>query len=400
MSTTAAARLTLIAALDYRARGPMDEQLRAELDRLWQLGLLRSPRHIEARKGAEIHVGGTRAIDFCSNDYLGFASHPPLGEHLARSVESEGTGAAASRLISGNRSPHRELEHTLATWNHAEAALLFNSGYQANVGILSALAGPEDALYSDALNHASLIDGCRLSRATVRVFPHGSPEALAALLATDAGRFRRRIILSDTIFSMDGDEAPLAELAALAERNDAWLLLDEAHAAGVVGPAGRGLAAREGIRPQVTIGTLGKAFGVFGAYVAGSHALIDFLLNRARTFVFTTALPPAVAAAARAAVELAAGPEGDARRAQLHRNVERFSSRLGVRRSHIVPIVIGDAARTMQLSDALLDRGIFVQGIRPPTVPHGTARLRFALSAAHTDGHIDRALAALGDLLP
>src|SRR5262245_28168236 len=216
----------------------MDDQLRGEIERLRQLGLLRSPRRIEARSGADILVDGIRAIDFSSNDYLGLASHPPLGHELARAAEAEGPGAAASRLISGNRTPHRQLEQTLATWKATEAALLFNSGYQANVGILSALAGPEDVLYSDALNHASLIDGCRLSRATVRVFPHADADALATLLAADAGHFRRRIILSDTIFSMDGDEAPLAALATLAARYDAWLLVDEAHAAGVVGPSG------------------------------------------------------------------------------------------------------------------------------------------------------------------
>jgi 8-amino-7-oxononanoate synthase len=304
-------------------------------------------------------------------------------------------------LISGNRDPHRDLERSLAAWKTSEAALLFNSGYQANVGIISALAGPEDVIYSDALNHASLIDGCRLSRATVRVFPHLDSRALADLLAADAGHFRRRLIVSDAIFSMDGDEAPLAELAELATRHDAWIILDEAHAAGVVGPAGRGLAARDGIRPHVTIGTLGKAFGVFGAYVAGSRPLVDYLLNRARSFVFTTALPPAVAAAARSAVQLGAGPEGEARRERLRHNVQRFCTRLPLdgHPSHIVPILLGDAKRTMQVSQALLDRGIFAQGIRPPTVPAGTARLRFALSAAHSDEHIDRALAALRDLL-
>ena len=374
----------------------MDARLREELDRLRTANLYRRPRSIDARAGAEIVIDGKPAIDFSSNDYLGFASLPELREAMT----GDGPGAAASRLISGNRAEHRELERTIAEWKGTEAALLFNSGYHANVGIVSALAGPEDVLYSDALNHASLIDGCRLSRATVRVFPHRDSSALATLLAVDAGRFRRRLILSDTMFSMDGDEAPLAALAELAQRHDAWLLVDEAHAAGVIGPQGRGLAARENLRPQVIVGTLGKAFGVFGAYAAGSRTLIDYLIQRARSFVFTTALPPPVAAAARRAIELARGPEGDQRRARLAHNAERLCGRLGVPRSHIVPILVGDAARVMQLSDALLERGIFVQGIRPPTVPAGTSRLRLALSAAHTDDHIDRALAALGDLLP
>jgi 8-amino-7-oxononanoate synthase len=374
----------------------MDARLREELDRLRTADLYRRPRRVDARSGAEIIVDGRPAVDFCSNDYLGFASLPVV----AKALSGDGAGSGASRLISGNRLEHRELERTIADWKGTEAALVFNSGYHANVGTVSALAGPEDAIYSDALNHASLIDGCRLSRSTVRVFPHADTHALGALLAADAGRFRRRLILSDTIFSMDGDEAPLAALSDLAARHDAWLLVDEAHAAGVVGPRGRGLAARDGIRPHVTVGTLGKAFGVFGAYVAGSRTLIDYLIQRARSFVFTTALPPPVTAAARTGIELAAGVEGDTRRARLRSHCERFSDALGVRRSHIVPVLIGDAARTMQLSDALLERGIFVQGIRPPTVPPGTSRLRFALSAAHTDDHIDRALAALGDLLP
>ena len=377
----------------------MESLLRAELQHLSESGLRRRPRIVEARQGCAITVDGRAAIDFSSNDYLGLASHPALAQSMARAAHEHGSGAAASRLISGNRTPHRELEERIAHWKETEAALLFGSGYQANLGVVSALAGPEDIVYSDALNHASLIDGCRLSRATVRVFAHADAAALDALLAADAGRFRRRLILSDTIFSMDGDAAPLRALAALATRYDAWLVVDEAHATGVVGPSGRGLAADLGVRPQVCIGTLGKAFGVFGAYVAGSRTLVEYLTNRARSFVFTTALPPPVAAAASTAVELAAGPEGDTRRARLRRNIERFCAPRNVRASHIVPIIVGDAARTMQLSDTLLERGIFVQGIRPPTVPPGTARLRFALSAAHTDAHIDAALAALGDLL-
>ena len=374
----------------------MDDALREELDGLRKADLYRRPRRVDARNGAEVIVDGRPAIDFSSNDYLGFASLP----EIAHAMSGDGAGAAASRLISGNRAEHRELERVIAEWKGTEAALVFNSGYHANVGVVSALAGPEDVIYSDALNHASLIDGCRLSRATVRIYPHRDVDALAALFAADAGRFRRRLILSDTMFSMDGDEAPLAALSELAARHDAWLVADEAHAAGVVGPHGRGLAAREGVRPHVIVGTLGKAFGVFGAYVAGSKILIDYLIQRARSFVFTTALPPPVVAAARAAVELAAGPEGDARRGALFRNAERFCTALRVPVSHIVPIVVGDAARVMQLSDALLERGLFVQGIRPPTVPPGTSRLRFALSAAHTGEHIDRALGALGDLLP
>ncbi|HEX2569170.1 MAG TPA: 8-amino-7-oxononanoate synthase [Polyangia bacterium] len=359
-------------------------------------------RPIDGPQTAEIVVDGRPSINFCSNNYLGLADHPALIAAARDAMEREGFGAGASRLIVGNLTAHRRLEDHIATWKRTDAALLFNSGYHANVGVVSALAGPEDAIYSDALNHASLIDGSRLSRATVHVYPHLDLGTLAELL--QGGRHhRRRLILTDAVFSMDGDQAPLADLVRLARRYDALLLVDEAHAAGVLGEGGAGPTLGLGI--DVQIGTFGKALGGFGAYVAASAPLIDYLVQRARSFVFTTALPVPVAAAATAALDLVQGDEGQRRRAALIRVCARFHAGLQklhlpapVSPSHIVPILVGDPERTMTLSENLLARGIYVQGIRPPTVSPGTARLRFTLMATHTDDHIDRALAALAEL--
>jgi 8-amino-7-oxononanoate synthase len=303
----------------------------------------------------------------------------------------------------GNLPAHRALESRLASWLGVEAALLFNSGYQANVGLVSALAGPDDAVFSDALNHASLIDGCRLSRAHVVVYPHRDLHALASALAATPAR--RRLILTDAVFSMDGDRAPLAELVALARAHEALLVVDEAHALGVLGPAGAGLSA--GLDVDVRMGTLGKALGGFGAFVAARQPIVELLANRARSFVFTTALPIPVAAAAQAALGWLISAEGQAARQRLAAHAERFFAGLrahgfavGEAPSHIVPLRMagGEPGRAMEASEALLARGIYVQGIRPPTVPPGTARLRVALSAAHDEHHLDEALAALAAL--
>lgn len=373
-----------------------------ELHTLEQRGLKRRMRRIDGPQTAEILVDGQPAINFCSNNYLGLADHPALLAAAREAMEREGFGAGASRLIVGNLTAHRRLEERIATWKRTDAALLFNSGYHANVGVVSALAGTEDAIYSDALNHASLIDGSRLSRATVHVYPHLDLRTLAELLQT--GRHhRRRLILTDAVFSMDGDHAPLPELACLARHHDALLLVDEAHATGVLGEGGAGPTLGLGI--DVQIGTFGKALGGFGAYVAASAPLIDYLVQRARSFIFTTALPVPVAAAATAALDLVQGEEGRHRRAALAHVCERFHAGLQKLHlpapavtSHIVPILVGEPDRTMTASETLLARGIYAQGIRPPTVPPGTARLRFTLMATHTDEHIDRALAALAAL--
>ena len=360
-----------------------------ELRRLESRGLRRRLRPIEGSQRAIVDVDGRAAVNFSSNNYLGLASAPALLDAARRALDEAGFGAGASRLIVGNLAPHRRLEQALAGFHDTQAALLFNSGYQANVGVLSALAGPEDVLFSDELNHASVIDGCRLYRARVEVYRHRDVEDLGRRLERTSGR--RRFIVTDTVFSMDGDLAPLGELRALADQHEAVLVIDEAHATGVVGPAGRGLAAAIGVRAEVHVGTLSKALGAFGAYVA-------------RSFVFSTALPPSVAAAAAAALGLARSAEGDHLRERLSERVSRFARGLGLGpRAYdipIFPIVLGDERATMAASDRLLAEGIYVQGIRPPTVPAGTSRLRFTIMATHTAEQIDHALAALARALP
>ncbi len=375
----------------------------SELATLAAQGLRRRMRPVDSPQRAEITVDGRNAINFSSNNYLGLADHPVLTEAATQALDRAGFGAGASRLIAGNLAVHRALETRIARWKKTEAALLFNSGYQANVGLVSALAGPEDVIFSDALNHASLIDGCRLSRARLEVFRHLDMEDLAARLRA-APPARRRLILSDSVFSMDGDRAPLARLCELAAAHGALLVIDDAHAIGVLGQDGIGLAAVPGVHLQM--GTLGKALGGFGAYVAGPQPIIELLANRARSFVFTTALPVPVVAAAHAAIDWLPSDEGRTRRERLAAVADRFHRGLAELRltvpasaSHIVPlrVVDGDPRRAMQASDALLSRGVFAQGIRPPTVPPGTARIRFALMATHTDQHLDSALAALSD---
>lgn len=361
-------------------------------------GLRRRMRWIDGAQDRWVEVDGRRALLLCSNNYLGLANDPELREAAARALRDCGVGAGASRLVSGSMRAHRELEEALADLKRAEAALVFTSGYQANVGTITALVGRDDEVFSDELNHASLIDGCRLSRARVSVYPHNDMERLGALLA--ASRARRRLIVTDSVFSMDGDEAPLAAICDLADRYGAMTLVDEAHATGAIGPHGSGVVGREGLQERVTVqmGTLGKALGCFGAFVAGRRNLVDYLANEARSFVFTTALPPAIVAAARAAVAIAAREDG--RRERLAANAARLHAgllRLGFavpHCSHILPVMIGDPAATMALCGRLLDRGVFAQGIRPPTVPPGTSRLRVTLMATHTDADIDAALAA------
>lgn len=383
----------------------LDDLLALELATIDEQGLRRRLRTVDTRQGPRVRVDGVEATNFSANNYLGLASHPALVAAAHASLESEGLGAGAARLIVGNMPSHRHLEMALAEWFHADAALLFNSGYQANVGVLAALANAEDAIFSDALNHASLIDGCRLSRARTLVYRHLDLDHLDELLrATSA---RRRFIVTDTIFSMDGDVAPLRPLRALADQHGAALVIDEAHATGVFGPRGRGLAAAESVRADVHLATLSKGLGAFGAFAAGSRTLIDYLLHRARSFVFTTALPPSVAAAASAGVALVSTAEGDRLRAKLEANIQRFAAALarrgllaaGAGRTPIFPIVVGDERRALDVSRRLLERGVFAQAIRAPTVAPGRARLRFALMATHTPEMIDHALDALDHAL-
>ena len=377
---------------------------REELAALEARGLLRSLEPSRSRPGAGIELRpGERLINLSSNDYLGLAGDERVAQALAAGALRWGAGAGASRLVTGDSLAHRALEDELARFEGTEAALLFNSGYAANCGLLPAFAGPGDVILSDELNHASIIDACRLSRARVEVVRHADPQAYADALA--AARGRRLLVVTDSVFSMDGDHAPLRELAALCERHGALLFVDEAHATGVLGPRGAGLAAALGVTVDARMATLSKAAGGLGAYVAAEGAVCDLLINRARPLVFSTALPPAIACAALEAVRLLAGAEGDTRRERLWSHVARFARGLRAlgfearESSPIFPVVLGAPQRAIEVAARLRERGVLVKAIRPPTVPEGKSRLRFALSAAHSDEQLDAALAALRDSL-
>jgi 8-amino-7-oxononanoate synthase len=385
--------------------------LEAELAALAASERLRACPETEGASRVHVRVSRQPRISFCSNDYLGLAGHPALLAAAAAAAARDGFGASASRLVSGDLPAHRDLEERLAGFLGRQAALVFPTGYQANLGVLSALCGPEDLIVSDALNHASIIDGCRLSRAKISVYPHRDTAAAALLLSPGTARFRRRILVTESLFSMDGDAAPLAALAAAAEAADAIFMVDEAHAFGVLGPAGRGLCAAAGIVPDVLVATLGKALGSVGGFIAGDRALRQILINRARTFIYTTAIAPPSAAAAAAALELIAGPEGDRRRARLAEHRGWLGHRLAKLRfdesapvglepdppvpGPILPLRIGSDARALTVSAALADRGIFVPAIRPPTVPIGTARLRITLSSAHEQSDLSALVTAI-----
>jgi 8-amino-7-oxononanoate synthase len=380
--------------------------LSKELEKLQQTGLYRKLRRVEDDQGPTLLLDGREVINFSSNNYLGLANHPSLCQAAKEAIDRYGCGSGASRLISGNMTLHEELECKIAELKGTESALVFNSGFQANTGIIPVLVGEEDVILSDALNHASIIDGCRLSRAKIAVYGHCDMEHLERGL-TDAPHHSRKLIVTESLFSMDGDEAPLPDIVNLAEKYGAMVMVDEAHATGVYEPNGAGLVAKLGLGDRVLIqmGTLGKALGGFGAYIAGRKALRELLINRCRSFIFTTSLPPAVMAMGIAAIDLVKKePE---RRQTLWKNGERLRTglielgySLGNSQSQILPLIIGDATKCMQLSQELLDRGIFAQGIRPPTVPQGTSRLRITLMATHTREHIDQALSVFKEVAP
>jgi 8-amino-7-oxononanoate synthase len=376
----------------------LGDALAAELDTLRERGLERTLRPIARRRGVEVETSCGTAIDFSSNDYLGLASDPRLAEAAVRSIREQGIGAGAARLISGNNPEHEALERSLAEFFGAESALTFSSGYAANVGLIPALVGRDDVIFADALNHASLIDGCRLSRATIVVYAHADADALASLLDRHRPSARRALIVTDGLFSMDGDTAPLARIVDLARRHDAWTYVDDAHAVGVVGENGRGSASVADIDGEidVTVGTLGKAFGVAGAFVHGPATLTKYMLNRARSFVFSTAMMPGQAAAAREGVRIAqVEPERRDRVLANARCLHQTLRDAGITPlgrdadgQHIVPIVIGDQSTTMRVASMLASHGYLVGAVRPPTVPDGTSRLRVTVSAAHATAHI------------
>ena len=368
---------------------------------LAQRDLLRVPLRITATDATHASLGGQLVTVFCANDYLGLRFHPSV----VAADRSSFTGAGASRLVSGNDPRHEEAEAALATYVRLEAALVMNSGYAANVGAIPALMQDGDAIFSDAFNHASIVDGCRLSRATVHVFPHADVAALERLIESQRP-FRRGWIVTESLFSMDGDVVPLAEYARIARADDLHLYVDEAHAIGVIGPDGRGECARVAITPDVLVGTLGKALGGAGAFIAGTASLRTYLWSRCRTHVFSTGLPPALAAAASSAVRIASTEPR--RRERLHANIQRLRSHLrslarpplSREDSPIIPIVLGNERVALDVSRALLCDGFFVQAIRPPTVPPGTSRLRVTLSAEHTADEIDSFAASLARHLP
>jgi len=376
----------------------LDEELKA----LKKARLHRRLPSVEARTGTHIRIKGRDLLLMASNDYLGLSQHPHLISRAAQAAAQWGAGSAAARLISGSCTLFDELEKRLAHFKQTQAALLFSTGYMANLGLLSALAGPDDIIFSDELNHASIIDGCRLSRAKVSVYSHVNMAALAARLRR-AGRFRRRIIVTDALFSMDGDIAPLPRLLELARSHDAVLIVDDAHGTGVLGPQGRGTIAHFGLEDPdrlIIMGTLGKALGCFGAFVAGSRVLIDYLVNRARTFIFTTAMPPSNAAAALAAVDIVEQDAGLRERLQentafLHRELRSLGFDLGSSRTQIIPIMAGEARKALAMADHLMEQGIFLLAIRPPTVPANAARLRLTVTALHTRQELERVVAAL-----
>lgn len=384
----------------------MSELFQEQLEALRAHSLHRKLRELGTAQGPEVEIVGKHLLNFSSNDYLGLAADPILREAAKAAIDQFGVGAGAPRLISGTQSPHVALESALAKWKRTPAAISFSSGYAAAIGALPALAAKEDLLILDKHCHAALIDGARLSGATLRVFPHNHLGKLESLLESARREFpeARIVLATEAVFSMDGDRAPLRELVELKKRFNALLLLDEAHAAGVLGSHGRGLAAELGLEEEIDIqmGTLGNSLGVSGGYICGSRSLIDWLINRARSFIFSTAPPPALAAAATAAIEFLLSADGEARRKTLWRRIVQLrkllpeqEERFGKPGAAIIPWTVGDEQRALDLARTLRQEGFFVPAIRYPTVARSTARLRIAVSAAHSPLQI----ASLGDAI-
>lgn len=382
----------------------LDRVLSPGLDDRRARGMLRVRRTLQGPQGVEPVVDGRRLLSFCSNDYLGLAAHPAVRRAFAAAARDWGVGSGASHLITGHCLHHRALEEELAELTGYPRALLFSTGYMANLAVGATLLGRGDTLFEDRLNHASLVDAGLLSRARLLRYPHADWRALDRHLSGQPGG--RRLVMTDGVFSMDGDLAPLDRLAAVCQRHGAWLMVDDAHGLGVVGPRGRGTLEHFAIEPgraPVLVGTLGKAFGTFGAFVAGSERLIETLLQSARPYVYTTALPPAVAAATRVSLRLVR--DGEPREAlqrvlaRFRQGAEDLALPLQPTASAIQPLVLGDPGRAVAVSRALEERGILVPAIRPPTVPPGTSRLRLTFSAAHTEAQVDRLLEALAEVL-
>lgn len=374
--------------------------LAENLDTLHEQGLYRSRRVIESPQGIHLQMDGRTVLNFCSNDYLGLANHPEVVQAFKTAADAYGIGSGSAHLICGHSVPHHALEEELAAFTGRDRALLFSTGYMANMGVISALVGRGDAVFEDRLNHASLLDGGLLSGARFKRYAHADVDQLDGYLANAQGN---KLIVTDGVFSMDGDFAPMKALAATAKARDAWLMVDDAHGLGVLGKQGGGILDVDGLNQRdvpVLMGTLGKGLGTFGAFVAGSETLIETLIQKARTYIYTTALPAAVAQATRASLSIVIKETW--RRDKLNELSAYFRSgakQLGLHlmpsASAIQPIMIGDSHRAAALSRALLDQGLLVSAIRPPTVPQGSARLRVTFSALHEFQHIDRLLDAL-----
>ncbi len=383
---------------------PQPPDLNAELSRLRAADLYRRRRVQDGPQQPEAIVDGRPMLSFCSNDYLGLANHPAIVKSLQEGADRWGVGSGAAHLVNGHSAAHHALEEELADFTGRPRALLFSTGYMANLAVISALTGRDDTIWQDRLNHASLLDGALLARGTLRRYPHADAAELARL--TD-GR-GARLIATDGVFSMDGDLAPLPAIALVARRSGAWLLVDDAHGIGVLGRDGRGTLDHFGLDAEhvpILMGTLGKAFGTFGAFVAGSEALIETLIQRARSYIYTTATPAALAEATRVSLTLVR--HEDWRREHLRALIERFragANHLGLPVSEsttpIQPLIAGSSRQAVVWAQALQAEGIMVTAIRPPTVPEGTARLRISLSAAHTETMVDRLLDALAGLRP
>lgn len=382
-----------------------DEQLGRDLDEIRDAGLWRELREIESAQSTRVTLDGREFINFSSNDYLGLAGHPALGQAARSAVGQFGVGSGASRLICGSLQPHHELESVLAKWQGTESALVFSTGFAAAQGVLTSLLGQGDVVILDKKAHASMIDAAKLSGATLRVFRHNDLENLEKLLQWAADRGGRVLVASESVFSMDGDHAPLAGIVELKERYGAWLMLDEAHAVGLYGPLGQGLAAADGLgeRIEIRMGTLGKAVGAAGGFICGSRRLTELLVNKARSFIFSTAPSPALSVAARAGVELIQAEEGKALRQQLWQRVNEL--RLGAgslgwetpaEPSAILPLIVGGEAKAVATMERLREAGFFIPAIRYPTVPRNEARLRVTLSASHSVEDIQQLVNALG----
>lgn len=390
--------------------------LTEEIDNLKASGLYRTLRTIEGAQGPRVKIDGKEVILLCSNNYLGLADHPRLKEAAVKAIEKYGVGSGASRLVSGTMGLHQELEERIARFKGTEAALVFNSGYAANVSVIPALVGRGDTVFSDKLNHASIIDGCVLSRAEFKRYPHKDVVELERLLKVVSGQWSvvgrdvsrltshapRKLIVTDSVFSMDGDIAPLPEIIELAQRYGAMVMVDDAHATGVLGNTGKGGIEHFGLKADdgiIQMGTLGKALGTFGAYIAGSRELIDYLINKARGFIFSTSLPPSVLASTIAAIDLVED-EPYLRQAlwektwYLKKGFDSMGFDTMRSETPIIPVFVGDAGKTMEFSRRLMDEGIFVSGIRPPTVPEGKCRLRATVMATHSYNDLDMALDA------